>query len=137
MKLDLKSILILVLLVFSIVFFSMWYFKKDNSKDELNILKEDNRKIELVRDSLKQESIILKEKFILYQKDINSRALEISRIETLLDKSKLDNQSLNKSLSDMKSELSKTQKQIGDLVKNPKTLDSLDLMNSLKQKYKK
>ena len=53
MKLDIKSVLILVLLGFSLIFFYMWYFRgSDTYKDEIKSLKEENKSLHDRRDSI-------------------------------------------------------------------------------------
>lgn len=52
MKLDIKSIVILVLLGVSILFFGMWFFKGSDTKSRIKELENENARIEKVRDSL-------------------------------------------------------------------------------------
>ena len=60
MRLDIKSIALLVLTGACILFFGMWFFKGSDYKDKIKELENENKKIELVRDSLKTVNASLK-----------------------------------------------------------------------------
>ena len=104
MKLDNKSILIIILLGISIIFGCMWFFRGSNTKDELNLLKMENKTIQLERDSIRKVNDELKVEFDTYQKQINLSEDRSKKIESELSKVKSDLttiQSLSKKQKDM------------------------------------
>ena len=60
MRLDIKSIALLVLTGACILFFGMWFFNKSEYKEKIKELDKENKRIELVRDSLKSVNASLK-----------------------------------------------------------------------------
>jgi chromosome segregation ATPase len=137
-KIDLKTGLILLLLLFCIVFFSMWYLKGADSasKRELKRLKTEYKNLQKSRDSLDQVNIMLKDNFNDYQNKIDQRDSKIQSIEYQLSQAKIDLSQSKKDLSNMKTELTKTRKRVEDLKKNPIKREDDDLIESLKEKLK-
>ncbi|NDF17635.1 MAG: hypothetical protein EB079_06690 [Verrucomicrobia bacterium] len=137
-KIDLKTGLILLLLLFCIVFFSMWYLKGSDSasKRELKRLKTEYKNLQKSRDSLDQVNIMLKDNFNDYQNKIDQRDSRIQSIEYQLSQAKIDLSQSKKDLSDMKTELTKTRKRVEDLKKNPINREGDNLIESLKEKLK-
>lgn len=135
-KLDIKSILILVLLVFSIIFFGMWYFKGSDTKSRLKELENENKNIESVRDSLKNANESLKVDFDKKQKEIEARDAQIKSIETELSKTKKDLVTANGKVKEKEKELADTKKKIEELKNNPIKRNDEDLIKSLKDKLK-
>lgn len=136
LKLDIKSILILVLLGFSIVFFALWYFKGDDTKSRIKELENINKNIEIQRDSLKNVNKVLKVDFDNRQKDIEERDNQIKSIELELSKTKKDLVVANGKVKEKEKELADTKKKIEELKKNPIKRDDDDLIKSLKDKLK-
>lgn len=137
MKLDFKSILILIFLGFSLFFGYNWYFKGDDGiKEQLNQLqerydeiekekKESNKRLEdnaFVIDSLMLVDSLNNEKIALLE--FNVREAE--------DKA---NESAGK-LSKVQKELLATRQKIKELKENPPNRTGEDLLNSIKNKTK-
>lgn len=135
-KLDIKTIVILILLGICIVFFGMWYFRGSDYKKRVKELEDQNKKIELVRDSLDRANKVLKSDYDLKQKDIEERDKKIKEIESNLAKTKSDLVAANKKVTDAQKDLAATKKKIEDLKNNPIKRDDDDLINSLKEKLK-
>ena len=135
-KIDLKTGIILLLLSFCVVFFSMWYLKSDGreSKKELKRLELEFNKIQKTRDSLKLVNLDLKEDFDKLQKKIDSREKSIQSLQYQLSLSQSEVQSSKLELIDLKKDLEKTKKKIVDLKKNPIKREDENLIESLKQK---
>jgi chromosome segregation ATPase len=138
MKLDIKNLLILILLVFSLFFGYKWYFSTGNSdyKKELKDLNEKNKALQAQRDSinieikkLEYDFLKLKEKeFFLVQK-IDSMSTEIELVKSRAAKSK-------KELDKLRGDLSETRKKIEELKENPVNRTGDSLLNSLKNNLK-
>lgn len=135
-KLDLKSLLILILLGTCILFFAMWYFRGSNTKEQVKKLEKEINKIELVRDSLQNANKILEIEFDKKQKEIDNRDIRIKKYESELIKTKQDLTKANDKVKEYQKELSETKKKIEELEKNPIKREGDDLINSLKEKLK-
>lgn len=136
MKLDKKSIIILVLLGVSVIFFGLWYFKGSDTKNKIKELESENRQIEVTMDSLYNVNKSLKLDFDKFQIVINDGEKSIKQIEQNLSKVKLDLINANIKVKDGQKSLSEIKKKIEDLKRNPiNRTDSL-LINSLKEKLK-
>lgn len=137
-KIDLKTGIILLLLIFCGVFFSMWYLKSDGreSKKELKRLELEFDKIQKTRDSLKSVNLELKVNFDRLQKKIDLREKSIKLIKYQLDLSQREINSSKLEVINMKRDLEKTKKKIEDLKKIPIKREDENLIESLKQKLK-
>ena len=136
LKLDIKSILILVLLGVSIIFFALWYFKGSDTKSRIKELEQINKNIEVQRDSLKNANKALKVDFDKRQKEIEERDNQIKLIEMELSKTKRDLVVANGKVREKEKELAETKKKIEDLKKNPIKREDDELIKSLKDKLK-
>lgn len=134
MKLDIKTIVILVLLGVSVIFFALWYFKGDDTKKQIKELESNNKKIEMTRDSLDKANKALKVDFVNTQTTIDARDVTIKKIESDLSKSKIDLSNANSKLKQSQKNLADTQKSIEDLRKTPIKREDDALINSLKEK---
>lgn len=139
MKLDIKSILILILLVFSLFFGYKWYYGTDyndykNKIKELrgsnNLLKSQRDSIRVILVNLKNDLDLLKDKEDLLNSEIDSMRIEIENAKTNSNKSKSE-------LDKLKSELKETRKRIDYLKDNPPNRTGDDLIQSLKNNLKK
>ena len=137
MKLDKKSIIILVLLGVSVIFFGLWYFNGDDTKNKIKELESKNRQIEITRDSLDNVNKSLKLDFDKIQIVINDREEFIKQIEKNLSKVKLELDNANIKVKDGQKALSETKKKIEQLKRNPINRTDDSLINSLKEKLKK
>jgi len=135
MKLDIKSILILFLLGFSLFFGYMWYFRGDKGyKERLNQLQERNISIQREKDSLVK---ILKVKEIEFVKLQRSESLLLSQIANLQVEIKNAKNNANRSKSELdriRKDLADTRRRIEELKKNPPNRTGDDLINSIKIK---
>ena len=137
MNLDAKSIAILVLVGLSITFFSMWYFGGNNDdKIKIKNLEGDEKKIELVRDSLYKANSTLKSGFNILQDSVNKYQIKVNKTESELKQSKLDLSEANKKIILNQQQLDVTDKKIDFLAKNPIKREDDALVNSLKEKLK-
>ena len=136
MKLDIKSVVILVLLGVSIIFFGLWYFKGDDTKNKIKELESKNRQIEVTRDSLDNVNKSLKLDFDKIQIVISGRELYFKKLETDLSKVKLDLSNANIKVKEVQKALSETKKKIEELKNNPINRTDDSLINSLKEKLK-
>lgn len=135
LNLDLKSIIILVLLGVSIVFFGMWFFR-GSDKDKVRDMENQIKLIQNQRDSLKNVNNILAIDFLKIQKEINDRDSLIKMIEIKLSDAEKRLNSANSKLSDTEKRLKRSKKMVEELEKTPIKRDGDDLINSLKEKLK-
>lgn len=136
-KFDIKTIAILILLGVCILFFGMWFFSGSDYKKKTKELEDQNKKIELVRDSLENVNKKLKSDYDIKQKDIDERDNRIKEIEASLLKTKGDLIVANKKVDQSQKDLAATKKKIEDLKSNPIKRDDDALINSLKEKLGK
>lgn len=139
MKLDIKSILILILLGFTLIFGYKWYYGTDNNdyKNKIKELRDSNDLLEKQRDSirvrlvnLKNDLDILKDKEELLNSEIDNMRIEIEKAKANSNKSKSE-------LDKLKSELKETRKRIDYLKDNPPNRTGDDLIRSLKNNLKR
>lgn len=135
MKLDIKSILILVLLGFSLIFFYMWYFRgSDNYKDDLKKLKQENKELHEKRDSIQLHLNSLNDSFNELRKQDSLLKVKISDQELEIQKFKNKANASKDQLNKLLKELEETRKKIQELKNNPPNRTDQDLINSLKIK---
>jgi chromosome segregation ATPase len=134
MKLDIKSILILVLLGFSLIFFYMWYFRGDNYKDELKKIKEENKILHEKRDSIDLRLNKLNVSFNLLKKEDSLLRIKIYNQDLEIQKFKNKANASKEQLNKLLKELEETRKKIQELKNNPPNRTGQDLLNSLKIK---
>lgn len=137
LKFDIKSILILVLLGFSLIFFYKWYFSGvDGYKNELKRLHSENKILQHKRDSV---NLIIRGLETDYKKlQVLDSTLRV-KIKKDEEEIKFAKDRANKSkgeLDNLRLELEKTKKQIEDLKDKPANRTGDDLLNSLKIKTK-
>lgn len=137
MKLDFKSILILVLLGFTLIFGYMWYFRGDDgSKKELEQLQERYDEIEREKEEsnkrLVDNAIVIDSLMIADSLNTEKIALLEFNVREAEEQANISNEKLAK----MKAELAETRKKIEELKKNPPNRTGDDLLNSIKNKTK-
>ncbi len=137
MKLDFKSILILILLGFSLFFGYNWYFKGDDvSKEKLNQLQERYDEIEKEKKEsnkrLEDNAFVIDSLMLVDSLNSKKIALLESNVKKAEDKA---NESAGK-LSAVQKELIATRKKIEELKENPPNRTGDDLLNSIKNKTK-
>ena len=134
MRLDIKTIALLVLTGACIWFFGMWFFKGSDYKDKIKELENENKKIELVRDSLKAVNASLKLDFDKKQSEIDKRDKKIKLIEDEILKTKKDLQKANTQVEEDKRSLKETKDKISKLKNDPIKREDNELIKSLKEK---
>jgi septation ring formation regulator EzrA len=134
MRLDIKSIALLVLTSACILFFGMWFFKGSDYKDKIKALEIENKKIESVRDSLKLANASLKLDFDKKQSEISKRDQKIKLIEFEIEKAKKDLKVATAQVEADKRSLKETKDKIEKLKKEPIKREDDELIKSLKEK---
>ena len=137
MNLDIKSILILVLLGFTLIFGYKWYFSGDDASEEkLNQLQEQYDEIEKEKQEsnkrLNDNAIIIDSLMVADSLNTERIALLEFNVGEAEDKAE---ESAGK-LSEMQKQLADTRKKIEELKKNPPNRTGDDLLNSIKNKTK-
>lgn len=137
MKLDIKTIIILVLLGFTIILGYKWYFSGDEvSKDKVKQLEIENKKLE--SDKKNSDIEIAKWKVKFTDLDITDKKLTLEVSKSIKDandakikanKSKLDLDNLQKSLNI-------TRQKIEEFEKNPPNRTGDALLESIKNRTK-
>lgn len=135
-KLDLKSIIILVLFVLCGVFFTKMMLSGSSHRKEIKELIEENKKIEKQKNQLKSD-------FLLLQQNFEKDSLELVRLNNQLNKINQDilkkDAELKKAKTELvnfKSSFEKTKKEIEKLEKNPIKRTGNELLESIKEKTK-
>ena len=138
MKVDIKKILILALIIFSIISGYKWFIGGDNvSKERVKQLDEEFKKLEIKKDSLTKSINKWKAKF----DSLSVRDEELSKINAKLEidvkKAESDANTSKVNLDKLKGDISNTKNKIEDLKKNPTKRTGDDLLNSIKNKTMK
>lgn len=136
MKLDLKSIVIIVLTISVVGMMSSYFLFGDNHKREIKELEKKNQQIEKEKKDIDIDLNRLKNEYKL--KDVLIKNLQDSAQilkEKLLQKD-LEIKKANNDLDKFKKELDKTRKQIQFLESNPNYKNGDNLLNSLREKTK-
>jgi chromosome segregation ATPase len=139
MKLDIKSILILILLFGCLIFGYMWYFNTDNTdyKKELKELREDNKMLQEQRDSINHELKILESDFLILKTNESFYLDKIDKLEIEIEKAKNNANKSKAELDKIRKELAEVRKKIQEFKNNPPVLTDDDLLNSLKINLKR
>jgi hypothetical protein len=135
MKFDLKTILILVLLVISTVFGLMWFFGgNDASKEKVKQLEQEYEKLE-------KEKTLVDANILLLQSKYNTLDIKDKKLEIEIKKSKSDTKLAEEKARKSKLDLDKVQdgitnnrKEIERLRKNPPVLTDEELLDALIKK---
>jgi chromosome segregation ATPase len=134
-NMSMKNIIILVLFALVIFFGYKSFFDIDDSyKDEIELLKEDNRKLIKKRDSLNKNIRTLEEDLV----DIKSRdsilLLDIDKTRDSIDNAKNIADRTKKELDSIRTKISKGRNKIDSLIDNPPNKSDSLLLQSLKIK---
>ena len=138
MKIDLKSILILLLAIICSIFVWKYYNESDKEyKKELDKLRAENELIHQKRDSLLNERNKLETDLVIVRKH-NDSLIYLSNVlekEVASQKQKaiISIQKLNR----LRKDLEETKIKIENLKKHPSNRNEDELLNSLKSKMKK
>lgn len=138
-QIDSKSILIILLLAFSLFFGYKWYFSMSDRKewkDKVEQLNKENKALIDKRDSLQSSLNDLK---IIYDDIVVKDSLlqiQISDLEKdIIDSKNKANRSV-KELNKIKQELEENKRRIEELINNPIDKTDNELIESLKNKLK-
>jgi chromosome segregation ATPase len=135
---DFKTILIFVLLTLLMAVGYNWYFKADNEyKNQVNSLREENKKIQISRDSLSNNILNLEKEYDIIKKREDSLLIKIDILDTEISDSKRKANKSKAELEVLRKQLSETNNKIKDLRNNPPNRTGDDLINSIKNKTQK
>lgn len=138
-QIDSKSILIILLLAFSLFFGYKWYFSmgdRNEWKDKVDQLNKENKALMDKRDSLQSSLNDLK---IIYDDIVVKDSLlqiQISDLEKDIIDSKNKANRTVKELNKIKQELEENKRRIEELINNPIDKTDNELIESLKNKLK-
>jgi chromosome segregation ATPase len=137
MKIDIKSILILILLGFTLIFGYKWYFSgNDGIEEKLNQLQVEYDEIENEKEEsnkrLYDKSLFIDS--LLVVDSLNNEKLSI--LEFNINEAEKEASVSNDKLNKLKKELSETRKKINEFKENPPNRVGDDLLNSIKNKTK-
>ena len=138
-QIDSKSILIILLLAFSLFFGYKWYFSMSDRKewkDKVEQLNKENKALIDKRDSLQSSLNDLK---IIYDDIVVKDSLlqiQISDLEKDIIDSKNKANRTVKELNKIKQELEENKRRIEELINNPIDKTDNELIESLKNKLK-
>lgn len=133
-NLDFKSIIILILLSVSVIFFTLWFLSGTGYKKDFKNLQNKIDIIQKSRDSLKLVNKKLKIDFDKIQNEIDLKNIKLKNIETELQRSKRDLNSARSEVIEIKKDLAETKKKIETLKKDPIKREDDQLLNSLRKK---
>ena len=135
---DFKTIFVFILLTLLMVVGYNWYFKADkNYKNQVESLKEENKKIQITRDSLYMNILSLEKDFNLIKAKEDSLIIKIEKLNTQISDSKNKANKSKAELDALRIELLETNKKIKELKNNPPNRNGQDLINSIKNKTQK
>ena len=137
MKFDIKSWLIMILLVVVIVFGGMWYFKKDEgSAQRVKDLEKEIVNIQKQKHDIDLVLLALKNNQAAIEKEISDKTAQLAIMEK--ENARLSAQvTISKqNLDALRKKLKETQDKIDELTKNPVKREGDDLLNSLKNNTK-
>lgn len=137
MKLDIKSILILVFLGISIFFGLKWFWSGDSaSKERVKQLEKEYKLLEEQKKAVDIEIVTWRAKSDSLKKlDLKLQA-EITKQELLTKKAELDAQKSKANLDKMRQDLAETKSKIEEIKNNPPNRTGDALLESLKNKTK-
>lgn len=136
MKLDLKSIIMLVLLILGIGLLTNQLINTNNHKKEIKMLEEKNNEIEKQKKLIDLDIQRLKDEFKLKESKMKDLQDSSKILKEKLRLKDLEIKKANDDLNKFKGELSKTRKRIEELEKNPNYKNGDGLLNSLREKTK-
>lgn len=132
---DFKTILVFILLTLLMVVGYNWYFKVNkNYKNQVESLKQENKKIQISRDSLSVNILSLEKDFNLIKAIEDSLMTRIGKLDTQISDSKNKANKSKAELDALRKELLETNNKIKELKNNPPNRTGDDLINSIKNK---
>jgi chromosome segregation ATPase len=138
MKIDSKSILIIVFLIISLFFGYKWYFNTDNSnyKNQIEELRIQNQFLEKQRDSINVKINLLENNLLTLTESEKTLLIKIESLSSEIESAKKNANKSKSELEKLRAELANTIKKIEHLKSNPPNRTGDDLLNSLKNKLK-
>lgn len=137
MKLDIKSILILVFLGISIFFGLKWFWSGDSaSKERVKQLEKEYKLLEDQKKAVDLEIVAWKAKSDSLKKLDLKLQSEIAKQELLTKKAEADAQKSKANLDKIRQDLAETQHKIDEIKNHPPNRTGDDLLQSLKNKTK-
>ena len=137
MKLDLKSILIIISFVGFAIFFTKWFLDGSSHKKENKKLKSEIAAIQKDRDNLKKERVEIDKRIVVLEVSISESKNRIEQLNVRLAKNQEELKEAKSKLSGLESDLSENKKKIQYLKDHPIKRTGGDLLNSLKEKSTK
>ena len=134
MKLDIKSWVILFLLGGFIIFFSLWYFKGDNTRKENKLLKDKIELLQNQRDSLKDDRNSKEVYDRILSDSIAKKQLELINISKSIESGKKRIIDASSRLNDIQRETDRLNKEIEDKQLHPVKRNGVFLIKSLGEK---
>jgi len=137
MKLDIKSILILILLGLTLLFGFKWFFSGDkSSKERVKQLEQQFKELEAQKKAVDLEIITWRAKSdSLRQLDIKLQS-EITKQEALTKKAEVEANKSKANLDKLRHDLAETQHKIDEIKNHPPNRTGDALLESLKNKTK-
>jgi chromosome segregation ATPase len=137
MKLDIKSILILILLGLTLLFGFKWFFSGDkSSKERVKQLEQQFKELESQKKAVDLEIITWRAKSdSLRQLDIKLQS-EITKQEALTKKAEVEANKSKANLDKLRHDLAETQHKIDEIKNHPPNRTGDALLESLKNKTK-
>ena len=137
MKLDIKSILILILLGLTLLFGFKWFFSGDKaSKERVKQLEQEFKNLENQKKAVDLEIATWKEKSDSLKKlDIKLQA-ELAKQEAQTRKAEIEANKSKANLAKLRGDLAETQQKIEEIKNNPPNRTGDALLESLKNKAK-
>lgn len=136
MKLDLKSILLLIFFIGFGIFASKWYFDGDTHRKENKELKTEIKAIQHQRDSLADERLKIDERYKKLEVELSQSQSRVAELNQKLAKNQQELTDAKSKLNNLNKGLSETKKKIKDLKSNPIKRTGDALLNSIKEKTK-
>jgi len=134
MKLDLKSIVILILTIFVIGLSTNYFLSGDNHKKEIKKLESENKKIQDEKKIIDQNIQRLQREFKIKDEEIN-KLIEIEKnLQIKIKQKDLEVEKAKQDLNKVNVELEKTRIKIRELEKNPVYKNGDNLLKSLREK---
>jgi chromosome segregation ATPase len=138
MKIDVKSILIIVFLTISLFFGYKWYFDTDNSnyKNQIKELRIQNRFLEKQRDSINVKINLLETELLKLTESEKTLLIKIGSLSAEIESAKKNANKSKTELEKLRTELANTREKIKHFKNNPPNRTGDNLLNSLKNKLK-
>jgi chromosome segregation ATPase len=137
MKLDIKSILILILLGLTLLFGFKWFFSGDkSSKERVKQLEQQFKELESLKKSVDLEIITWRKKTDSLKNLSIKLQYELVEQESLTKKAESEAIKSKSNLDKLRSDLAETQNKIREIKNNPPNRTGNALLESLKNKTK-